>query len=233
MPSKRVIVVSGLTSAGKTTHSHILSGQFDLRYVSTSQLLLFELRRKSFQPANYWLENGALDLWSTPESKLVDTEMMQIEQSEKDVIFDSLAMPWLHRSEALCIWLESSLESRVMKAIVSHRSNPKGSADEISSLIHKKDESAGSKLKDRYGIDLFRDRSPFDVILDITPFILEPTWEAALSSISRSHSLIEPIVGWHLTRKSRYGRQFQDASADLPSGVLIRLPQEFADKWNR
>lgn len=222
------VIISGLTAAGKTTHSHILSGEFGLQYVSSSQLLLSLLRMHPFQPRDFWITDEANSLWRTAQAHTVDDELIRLEAASTLVVFDTLVMPWLHRCPAFCIWLESTLESRVMKAVVSYQGRGRYSTKEIKHHIQQKDNQARIHFEERYGFDLFSDRAPFDMILDISSCISEPTLCASLQSISQAHSLLRPAVGWYLTRGPSFKSQFQEARASNPN-LVLRCPDSLLE----
>src|SRR5438046_1835865 len=115
------ICISGLTASGKTTHAHLLAGEFGLTYVSGSQIQLNFLGVSPIQSKDFWITHDAKALWDADQFRRIDSELLGIERRATGCIFDTSTMPWRHQQPAFCIWLESSLPSRVTKSIVSHR----------------------------------------------------------------------------------------------------------------
>src|SRR5258708_38810905 len=95
----------------------------------------------------------------------IDAELLRIESASDGCIFDTSTMPWRHRRPALCIWLGSSLESRVLKSIVSHRGRSRFKGDEYPARITEKDAATQRLYEELYGIRIGDDLSCFDLIL--------------------------------------------------------------------
>jgi len=184
------ICISGLTASGKTTHSHLLAGEFGLTYVSGSQIQLNFLGVSPIQTKDFWITLDAKKLWDADQFRRIDAELLEIENRSYGCIFDTSTMPWRHHKPALCIWLESNLESRVLKSIVSHRGRNQFNIDEYPAKIAEKDQATISLYKSLYDIDIGSDFSCFDLILDISTLIGEPTLDASLISIQIAHKFI-------------------------------------------
>lgn len=192
-----------------------------MQYVSASKILLSSLGMNPYQPKGFWLTEEGKSVWKTPESRILDDHLLEMEEASDFIVFDTLTMPWIHRKPALTIWLESSFASRVKKAKVSHRGRTRFSTQELEELIQKKDKLARSDFHQRYGFDLFADRSVFHLILDISDCISEATLLSSIRSITAVQSLVRPAVGWHLTGQSSFKREFQTALKHF-SGTLVR-----------
>jgi cytidylate kinase len=222
------VILSGLTAAGKTTHCHILAGEYGLQYVSSSQVLLSLLNMFPIQERDFWITDEAQKLWKTQEATKVDEELLRLESKSNNIVFDTIAMPWLHQHESFCVWLESSLESRVMKAIVSLREKANLTPSEIERRIQLKDETACADFKGRFGFDLLNDRTPFALILDISRSIKEPTLESSLNSVKEVHEFIRPALGWYLTGDSVFISQFKYACLVNKSVIVLHTATELA-----
>ncbi len=203
------ICISGLTAAGKTTHSHLLAGEFGLTYVSGSQIQLNFMGVSPIQPKDFWITDEAKSFWNKEQFERIDAELVRLESDAEGYIFDTSTMPWRHRRPALCIWLESTLESRVLKSVVSHRGRSRFSFDAYKKKIIDKDKSTISLYKELYGIEIGKDCEPFQLIIDISTLISEPTLQASMKSISIAHSIIKPAVGWYLTGQEKFLHQFR------------------------
>lgn len=219
------VIISGLTAAGKTTHSHLLAGQFGLRYMSASQVLLSILGMFPVQARDFWLTEEAQASIERAEPS-VDNELVNLEAKSDRTVFDTVSLPWLCKQDALSIWLESSFSSRTKKAIVSHHGEGRFTGKELESLIFRKDEQMRRRLQERYGWDLYSDRTPFDMIVDISECISEPTFESAIQSIDQVQRVLYPAVGWYLTHKNEFRMQFKDARRKTPSVEIVRCPDD-------
>lgn len=218
------ICISGLTASGKTTHSHLLAGEFGLTYVSGSQIQLNMMGVSPIQPKDFWISDEAKRFWDSDGFSRIDAEILRLEEVNCGHIFDTSTMPWRHRKPALCIWLDSSLESRVTKSVVSHRGRSRFALASYSERIAEKDKSTIDLYRQLYDIQIGSDLSCFDLILDISHLIAEPTLDASLRSIAGAHSIIRSAVGWYLTGQRKFRDELDQASRANPGVVrLCRL----------
>jgi cytidylate kinase len=216
------VCISGLTASGKTTHSHLLTGEFGLTYVSGSQIQLNLLGLSPIQAKDFWITKRASELWDAEKFERIDSELLKIESANTGCIFDTSTMPWRHKRAALCIWLESSIESRSLKSIVSHHGNSQFSPEEYPHKINSKDKSTIDLYKGLYNIDIGTDLTPFHLILDISNLIHTPTLDAALVSIETAHDVIRSAVAWYLTKRGDFKSQFEAAVCRAPEGLVVR-----------
>jgi cytidylate kinase len=215
------VCISGLTASGKTTHAHLLAGELGLTYVSGSQIQLNFMGVSPIQSKDFWITDKAKSFWNKNEFNRIDAELLRLESSADGYIFDTSTMPWRHKRPALCIWLESSLQSRVIKSIVSHRGSQTFSPEDYPQRIAEKDRSTITLYKQLYGIDIGSDLSAFDLILDISSLITEPTLRASLRSIAIAHSIIHPAVGWYLTKDTKFLHKFEEV-VQQQSHLIVR-----------
>lgn len=213
------VCISGLTASGKSTHSHLLAGEFGLTYVSGSQILLNLAGKSPIQPKDFWVTSEARRLKAADGYVHIDSELLRIESIGEGYVFDTSTQPWRHKRPALCIWLESDLESRVLKSIVSHRGRGHLKPEEYYEKIAEKDSDTIGLCRQLYGIDIGTDLSPFDLILDISRLIREATLDASLQSIRLAHSLIRPAAAWYLTGRADFEAEFRSADNELPQVV--------------
>jgi cytidylate kinase len=171
------------------------------------------------QPRDFWITQEAKEFWDKAQFQRIDAELMRLESVAEGYVFDTSTMPWRHKRRALCIWLESTPHSRVLKSIVSHRGRGRFSLDSYLEMILEKDEATVSLYKELYEIDIGTDLSCFDLVLDISKIIDAPTLEASLKSIAIAHSIIRPAVGWYLTGDKHFQHQFQEAACKHPDIV--------------
>jgi Cytidylate kinase len=213
------VCISGLTASGKSTHSHLLAGEFGLTYVSGSQILLNFAGISPIQAKDFWVTPEARRLKAADGYARIDSDLLRIESIGEGYVFDTSTQPWRHKRPALCIWLESDLDSRVLKSVVSHRGRGHLRPDEYPDKIREKDSDTIGLCRALYGIEIGTDLSPFDVILDISSLIREATLNASLESIRIAHSLIRPVAAWYLTGRPDFEAQFRSAMKQYPQVV--------------
>src|SRR5690349_5604133 len=112
------VVISGLTAAGKTTLAKRLAAELHTSCLSGSEAVRKHL-------------GDASDVW-TPEldqrrtarevERAIDLEVLGNFRSARDGVFDAWSLPWLAKDdgERVSIWIESDVESRVRKCMVSY-----------------------------------------------------------------------------------------------------------------
>jgi cytidylate kinase len=197
MAPPRLVLVSGFTAAGKTTHSRLLAGFLGWRYVAMS-----EIRRASILGSSTareeWVPGGdelrandvALDLE-------IDRRIKEhIERIEVPAIVDAWLQPWLcELSGATRVWLDSDFSSRVAKAQVSRLRSGLGSSPSISATIARKDEFSVEHFRRLYGVDFGPDPTVFDLSLDNSAYISEPTIQASDDGIRRFAPVFNSRVG--------------------------------------
>jgi cytidylate kinase len=178
------IAFAGLTAAGKTTHARRLALQLGYDYVSATEILLEMLgiddpngqvwfrRLEEIQAAR---GDGALD--TELEERLVS-----ISRTRRRTVFDTWALAWIGDDPMVRIWIESDVESRVRKCLVSQRSTQLSTA-ECKRLIQDKDEFNRHMFRQRHGFDLFEDRYRYDAVLCNSHLIPVATAEAANAGI--------------------------------------------------
>jgi len=214
------ICISGLTASGKTTHAHLLAGEFGLTYVSGSQIQLNFMGVSPIQTKDFWITVEAKKLWDEKQFAQIDSELLRLEEINAGYIFDTSTMPWRHKKPSLCIWLESNLDSRVLKSIVSHRGRSQFEDEEYHEKIKDKDNSTIKLYKNLYNIDIGTDLSCFDLILDISTFIKEPTLFSSLKSIERAHKIIRAASGFYLTNSPKFKSDLLQALDENKKFVL-------------
>jgi cytidylate kinase len=219
------IIISGLTAAGKTTHSHLLCEEHGFHYISASRILLGLAGLDAVQPLDFWVSPKGIELSKTFSWKDVDTEFQKIERASTNTVFDCQTLPWLQTRKGMSLWIDSSLESRVFKARVSYAGQSTLSDTEIRNKIIKKDELAQKHIFSNYGVDLFQDRKPFDLIIDISSFITEASVAASHISIRKSHEIIDNAVRWYLYGDNKSKMNLDKYFINYGEKVIIQYPQ--------
>ena len=214
------VCVSGLTASGKTTHSLLLAGEFGLTFVSGSQVRLFQSGVFPIQQKDFWVTPEGKSLWREEVFERVEIELLRLESLAAGYVFDTFTMPWLHKTSALCIWLESDIDSRAIKSMISHRGLTSLGLDGYAAKIRDKDDTTLGIYKRLYDIDIATDHACFDLAIDISSFIIEPSLEASLRSIARAHRVIRAATGYYLTRSRAFREELQAATADNAQYII-------------
>jgi cytidylate kinase len=165
------ILIGGLTGSGKTTFSMLLSNDLGITFISGSETRSQFINGKiPIETRKYWLlsaEAAELDRDRLDDSRIdiaSDKYLQNLVITRSNQIFDVWFLPWLVSENSLKIWLECSLEiraQRIYKSLGLSTIN----AEHVYQKILEKDTRAQQFAYKTYGIDIFKDRSPFDVII--------------------------------------------------------------------
>jgi len=172
------------------------------------------------QSKDFWIKVEAKKLWNEEQFEKIDSELLRLEEISAGYIFDTSTMPWRHKKPSLCIWLESSLDSRVLKSIVSHRGRSQFADDEYYEKIKEKDFATIDLYRKLYNISIGTDLSCFDLIIDISSFIEYPTLISSLNSIKKTHKLIRAASGYYLTNSTMFKNELNDAINESKEFIL-------------
>jgi hypothetical protein len=176
------------------------------------------------QRPDFWVTEEGLGLGQKVTWSQVDAEIQRVEEQCRQTVFDCLSLPWLCRQKSLVIWLESSLSSRVMKAIVSHQDQNDLTPAEVAKKISLKDWTARAEILKQYGLDIFRNRTPFNLIIDVSGFITEPTPGSAQLGIKQVDDILSSAVGWYLYRDRYERKRFESYLNIYGRQVIQRCP---------
>jgi cytidylate kinase len=225
----RSVIISGLTSAGKTTHSKLLAQEYGLQYVSASTILLKLAGLPLEQPLDFWITSQGLQLSKNISWKEIDDECRRAEAAGDKTVFDTWSMPWIHSRSCMVIWIDSSLESRVMKAHISHEGQSKLTQADLEQNLKAKDAFAREQIINNYGIDLLQDRTPFNLIVDISNFIAAPTRTSSIISIKNAHEIISSAVGWYLYEDQKCREKLLNCVSKYGNQIIPRHPVDTLD----
>jgi CMP/dCMP kinase len=231
------IIISGLTAAGKTTHSFLLSQRYNLKVVSAAALMA-KASGVQFSVAatesSFWISEGAKKLAKlrTKDNYLdlaVDAELKRLAEQSDNIVFDACGLPWLTTAPALRIWLESTLDSRVLKSLVSHRNDKYNVESELLKFIKKKDRETREIFLSLYSFDVYRDHQVFDLIIDISSLICKPHILSAKKSIRVADKIISSVVGWCLERTEEHKLAFKKCLSEYDRKIFVKYPSDIGE----
>ena len=163
------LAIAGLTASGKTYQARKLAQNFGLEYVSGSKILLdvaglsptedlFWISEPGIRFAETRIGNSSLD-------RRTDELILQMAESKKGIVFDSITLPWLYQgSNLIRIYLAANAGARAHISLGSRDVMPY-SLREITELIKRKDEYTIQLFKEMYGITI-GETSGFDLVVD-------------------------------------------------------------------
>jgi cytidylate kinase len=187
------VILSGLTAAGKTTHARLLAEELDCPCFSAGQLLAelhsSELRGWVPEVDRHRAGDTSLDL-------RLDALALETLIGHDDCVMDAWALPWFATGvDAVRVWIESDLHSRILKATVSElREGRVSSYDRRRAVVTDKDDFSRQRFAAIHQFDLFTDRAPFDVVVDNSHFIQTPTIAASDAGIERFQPVLRDAI---------------------------------------
>jgi len=232
------VMISGLTSAGKTTHAMLTKSERGFQYVSASSILMRRLDIDANKvPKNFWVgRTGSLVNEKRQADHLIDSwvdqQLIAAAFEQKDIIFDSWGLPWLSNESALRIWLESSIESRCWKAMVSHGTDLIHTYNELYVELEKKDAFSREHFL-TCGFDIFRDYGVFDYIIDISTFIAAPTIDASHISILTAQEIMSSIVDYYYDPQNKQLGRIELLGKRHGRDVFLKVPYEIEEIFKK
>ena len=198
MTRKDRILISGWTAAGKTTHAHLIAAELGWTYIGMSHIMkeftaLEDLRDWTPQQDRIRKSDSRIDIDA-------DRHLLEVVSSRSSIIVDAWLQPWLCRSEsAIRVWLDSSRPARTKKCAVSYlRDQSHLSEQQAANIVHNKDGFAREQFVKLYGIRFDYDPALFDLRIDNSSYITEPSISASDAGIREFQPVLmrrlEPLL---------------------------------------
>lgn len=189
--------MSGFTAAGKSTHAALLAEDLGLRYVSATAVLARLVANRTGGPmVQRW--QPSLDV-ARSQDETIDDDLDQLLSDTLDEpeggVFDACLLPWAgRRSDAVHVWIESDLPSRIRKCVVSHWGEGI-EEDAAAQRVASKDAFTISRLASTTGSQYSPD-GRFHVIADNTALIPHATPKTAQAGIAAFRPVLTDAVAF-------------------------------------
>lgn len=160
------IIICGLAATGKSSLARMIAEFYGLEYISSSTLLKGMLGYNYTKKPDFWDKEGRNLLKEKEKeareaSHILDKKQLELAK-EGNKIFDSWVMGWLYKGKAIKILIFASEEVRAER-MSKRDSLPKKKCLEF---LRKRDKMNYSFFKKLYKIDILKDRSPFDLVIN-------------------------------------------------------------------
>lgn len=196
MSPPRLVIISGFTAAGKTTHARLLAQALGWNYIGISQLRKSQIPDLLSAATEWCPELDDLRVGDAEIDLEIDRKMKAIiEGTHTPLVVDAWLQPWLCDSTEACrIWLNSDFDSRIKKAQVSRLRAGLHQSPKIEAEIVEKDRFSVEVFHRIYGIDFGPDPEVFDLFLDNSTFIAEASINASDQGIENFSLIFNSAV---------------------------------------
>tara|TARA_B100001013_G_scaffold146820_1_gene86892 strand:- start:11410 stop:11976 length:567 start_codon:yes stop_codon:yes gene_type:complete len=181
------IILSGMPAVGKTTAANSLCKEFNIQYYSGGDLLKEIAKEKGFAISglDWWDNKEGMNFLSnrmddSSFDKLVDKRLIDL-LDKGDVVITSYTLPWL-TSNGISIWLDANKESRTARLC----SRDGISVPEGRKIVDERDNKNQQIYKKLYNIELGRDLSVFDKIIDTNDMDINQVCRTVINLINET-----------------------------------------------
>lgn len=186
-PAKITVIISGMSSVGKTTAAESISKRFKIPHFGGGDMLKEIALERGYSPS------GA-DWWDTKEGmrflqerkrfadfdKEVDLRLIK-KVNEGGVVVTSYPLPWICK-KGLKIWFEASKKTRASR--LAGRDGI--SVSTALKIIDKRDKENWELYRNIYSIDFGRDLSVFNYTLDTERLSAKRVEELSVELVQKS-----------------------------------------------
>jgi cytidylate kinase len=161
------IVICGMAATGKTTVASIISRKLSLPLIGGGDILKEMAQERGYSPSgdNWWdTEEGVKFLMERQKNPEFDKEADRklVEKIKKgNIVVTSWTAPWI-TGAGFKVWLSASEETRAKRMSLRDKTNIK----ESSEMIRIRDRENYSLYKEMYNINLGKDKTPFNLIIN-------------------------------------------------------------------
>ncbi len=183
------IIVCGMPAAGKTDAARILAHMLGVKEINGGDIL-----KEMAQEQGYKV--GGDDWWDTPEGMRFTNERKKDPEFDEeadrrmiakinkgDIVVTSYTMPWLSKV-GFKVWLDANHDVRAHR--MAHRDST--SVEHSKKVLSEREEKNRKIYMDLYGIDLGRDKKPFDAIIDTDKLTAEQVAEEIMKIYKKRKS---------------------------------------------
>ncbi len=181
MRKKISVIISGMSSVGKTTAADAIAKKYRLKHIAGGDLLKQMAIERGYSPSGS-------DWWDTQEGMKFLSERNQDPEFDKEVdhrlaqyirkgnvVITSYSMPWLAKDDGLKVWFEASQKNRAVR-LAGRDSIDESRARDI---IKQRDRQNKRIYKKLYGIRFGEDLSPFHYVIDTNDLSAREVAQAA------------------------------------------------------
>ncbi len=166
------VIVSGLTASGKSSVATTLALNFGIEYFSASSKLKNLLPKKDFMvwESKKGIEAVKFRLKNPQYDKRLDSFILSFFKTKKDVVLDSWVAPWkIKDKDTIKIYIKADENVRAKRVSI----RDKISFSEALKFMKQKDLLTKQIYKKIYGIEIDKDFTPFDLVIDSSNIDLE------------------------------------------------------------
>jgi cytidylate kinase len=168
--SKVNVIICGLVATGKSSLARKIAKDFKKEYISSSTILKGDMGFNYVKEKAFWDKKG-LSLFKEREKKDFDKKVdnLQLELAKQGgKVFDTWALGWLYHGKAVKILLLASDSVRIKRLM----ERDKITKEEAMKAMKERDTKNEKLFKRLYNIEVTKDRSPFDLVVN-TDYLTE------------------------------------------------------------
>jgi len=157
-----IIAISGLVGSGKDSVAKMVAEKLSIKHIN---LTFKDAARAKDIPLMEYQEYAKKNVSIDKEFD----DMVIAETKKEDCVTSTWLGPWLIKDADLRIWLDASPDARARR--ISGRDGM--TLAEAMDHVRKRDAHNRARYKRLYNIDIFEDRSVFDLIINTETFMPE------------------------------------------------------------